>query len=181
MSQEKVIYIEPGYEEDDPGTLHTDDLFDYTKSHWTYVISCLSSAARSDKKLRVEMIARLKQEFGLSDAADVKAAGKVEVVPNTPFVFIAGYGGARELYDYNLKEFIEGGEHLYREVYPSDVVLEKISELKKKAAAKKRKAADLKKARAIAKAKKVLAAASEGGDDGPLPLDGHDCSYGNRG
>ena len=181
MSQEKVIYIEPGYEEDDPSTLHVADLSEYTKDQWRLIISFLSSVARSDKRLRVEMINRLKQEFGLADAADVKAAGKVEVVPNTPYVFIAGYGGARELSDYNLKEFIDSGEHLYREVYPTEVVLEKISELKKKAAAKKKKAAELKKARAIAKAMKELAAASEGGDDGPLPLDGHDSSYGNHG
>jgi len=180
MSQEKVVYIEPGYEEDDLGTLHVVELREFVKMRWGDICHELNVLA-TDKKIRKEIIRKLKTDFGLNDAEDVKAAGKVEVVPNTPFVFFAGYSGARELSTYNLDEFIESGEKLYREVYPSDEVRAKVAELKKKAAAKRRKAAELKKARAIAKAKKVLAAASEGGDDGPLPLDGHDCSYGNHG
>ena len=135
MSQEKVVYIEPGYEEDDTGTLHVVELREFVKMRWGDICHELNMLA-TDKKIRKEIVRKLKTDFGLNDSEDVKAAGKVEVVPDTPYVFVAGYSGARELTMYNLDEFIESGEKLYREVYPSDEVLAKVAELKKKAAAK---------------------------------------------
>jgi hypothetical protein len=168
MSQEKVVYIEPGYEDDDPGTLHVVELREFVKMRWGDICRELNVLASQDKKTREELVQKLKTDFGLNDVDDVKAAGKVAVVPNTPFIFINQFGGCRELELYNLDEFIGLGEKLYREVYPTDEVLAKVAELKKKAAAKKKKIDELKRARAIDKAKKVLAAASEGGDDGPI-------------
>lgn len=167
MSQEKVVYIEPGYSEeydDDSGegTLHVVDLSDFTKSQWRLLVRQLVALARVDKKAGVEIVKQLKTDFGLSDANDVKLAGKVEVVPNTSYVFIAGYGGVRELSEHNLSEFIASGEKLYREVYPTQEVLGEISKLKKKASDKKKKLAEAKKARAIAKARKILAARDQG-------------------